>query len=108
MIIIFNSLFLFALFMFIKSSAVTLPYPSIARLLIKISDFAIFVFGFFTATIMGNLVTGFITADGSITLRTANKVVIFLILAITLALLLPRHLAIADLDRRIEELKKNA
>lgn len=108
MLIIFNSLFLFALFMFIKSSASTLPYLSISSLLIKISDFAIFVFGFFTATIMGNLVTGFLTSDGSITLRTSNKVVIFLIIAIALALVLPKHLAIADLDRRIEALKKNA
>jgi hypothetical protein len=108
MIIIFNSLFLFIFFMFVKSAATTLPYASISKLLVKISDFAIFVFGFFTATILGNLVTGFLTSDGSITLRTSNKVVIFLILAITLALILPRHLAIADLDRRIEELKKNA
>jgi hypothetical protein len=108
MLIIFFSLFAFILFMFIKSSAVTLPYVSIASLLVKISDFAIFVFGFFTATIMGNLVTGFLTSDGSITLRTANKVVIFLILAIALALILPKHLAMADLDRRIEALKKNA
>ena len=108
MIIIFNSVFLFTLFMFIKSSAASLPYPSISMLLIKISDFAIFVFGFFTATILGNLVTGFLTSDGSITLRTSNKVVIFLILAITLALILPKHLAVADLDRRIEALKKNA
>jgi hypothetical protein len=108
MLIIFVSLFLFMLFMFIKSSAVTLPYVAMSKLLIKISDFAIFVFGFFTATIMGNLVTGFLTSDGSITLRTSNKVIIFLILAITLAMILPKYLALADLDRRIEELKKNA
>jgi hypothetical protein len=108
MMIIFNSLFLFILFMYIKSAATGLPYPSISKLLIKISDFAIFVFGFFTATIMGNLVTGFLTSDGSITLRTSNKVVIFLILAITFAMILPKYLAFADLDRRIEELKKKA
>jgi hypothetical protein len=108
MVIIFVSLFLFMLFMFIKSSAVTLPYVAMSKLLIKISDFAIFVFGFFTATIMGNLVTGFLTSDGSITLRTSNKVIIFLILAIALAMILPKYLALADLDRRIEELKKNA
>jgi hypothetical protein len=106
--IIFNSVFFFVLFMFIKSSSESLPYLSLARLFVKISDFAIFMFGLFIATIMGNLVTGFLTADGSITFRTANKVVIFLILAITLALILPKHLAIADLDRRIEGLKKNA
>jgi hypothetical protein len=108
MLIIFFSVFALIFFIFVKSSSATLPYLAISSLLIKISDFAIFVFAFFTATILGNLVTGFLTSDGSITMRTSNKVVIFLILAIALALILPKHLALADLDRRIEALKKNA
>jgi len=103
-VFIFNALFFLGLFMYIKASVASLPYPGITTLILKISDFMIIVTGFFTATIITNMTTTFLATDGSITLRTSTKLIIFLILLISIYNVLPKYLAIVDLDQRLHAL----
>jgi len=103
-IFIFTSLLFLGLFLYVKAAAATLPYPGLAVLLTKIADFTIMVAGFFTATIVTNMTTTFLSTDGAITLRTSNKLIIFLLLAIALYIILPKYLLINDMDKRIDEL----
>jgi hypothetical protein len=101
-IFIFNALFFLGLFMYVKASVVSLPYPGISLLLLKISDFMIVVTGFLTATIITNMTTSFLSTDGTITLRTSNKLIIFLILLIAIYNTLPKYVTIPDLDKRLQ------
>jgi hypothetical protein len=103
---VFASLLLLGLFLFIKSAASRLPYPGLAPLIVKISEFAIMVFGFFTATLVGSMTTSFLTTDGSITLRSSNKLFVFFIVAIAGYIIIPKHVVIRDFENRITKLEE--
>lgn len=103
---VFGSLMLLGLFLFIKSAAGRLPYPGLVPLIVKISELAIMVFGFFTATLVGNMTTGFLTTDGSITLRSSNKLFVFFIAAITGYIIIPKHVVIPNFVQRLSKLEE--
>lgn len=102
---VFTSLILLGVFLFIKSAASRLPYPGLSPLIVKISELLIMIFGFFTATLVGNMTTGFLTTDGSITLRSSNKLFVFFIAALTGYIIIPKHVVITNFVQRLEKLE---
>lgn len=102
---VFTSLILLGVFLFIKSAAARLPYPGLSPLIVKISELLIMIFGFFTATLVGNMTTGFLTTDGSITLRSSNKLFVFFIAALTGYIIIPKHVVITNFVQRLEKLE---
>jgi len=104
-VFVFTSLLLLGLFLFIKSAAARLPYPGLAPLIVKVSELAIMIFGFFTATLVGSMTTSFLTTDGTITLRSFNKLFVFFIISITAYNIIPKHTAMKDLYKRMDTLE---
>lgn len=103
---LFASLLLLGLFLFVKGAAGRLPYPGLAPLIVKISELMIMIFGFFTATLVGNMTTGFLTTDGSITLRSSNKLFVFFIAALTGYIIIPKHVVIPNFAQRLTKLEE--
>lgn len=89
--IIFSSMILLLIFYFIRHIAARLPYHAVGGLLYETADMLVALFQIFTATSVGNGISGFITTDGSLNIRSANKIFILMELVFIGILVLPKY-----------------
>lgn len=83
-----------------------MPYPGLAPLIVKISEFAIMVFWFLYSYIGGKHDYQF-SDDGWIDyLEKFEQLFVFFIVAIASYIIIPKHVVIRDFENRITKLEE--
>lgn len=90
-IFISGSLLMLFLFYYLRSAAKNLPFKAVGGFLYQLADMAVALFQIFVATAIGSSASNFLTTDGSLNIRSVNKIFILIMAVFDAMLILPKY-----------------